>query len=313
MKIIKPKKIQKGDLIGIISPASNTDETSRIEKGVKYLESLGYKVEPGKSLNKSYGYLAGKDELRIDDIYYMFAKKEIKMILCLRGGYGTPRILDKLNYKLIKKNPKVLVGYSDITALQMAIFKKTGMVTFAGPMLAVDFWNNVSKFTEENFWRCVTSNKKIGKIKNPNNEEFKVFKKGNSEGILLGGNLSLISSLLGTEFLPSFKEKILMLEDIAEPPYKIDRMLNQLRLAKIFKKISGLILGDFTDCNENNPAKKTLTLEQVFEDHFSEIKIPVISNLKHGHLKDNITIPFGVNCKINSKTNSIEITESGVE
>lgn len=312
MKAIKPKKLQKGDIIGVISPASSPDDLTRIEAGAGYLEKLGFNVEIGKNVGKINGYLAGTDEDRVSDFNYMFNKKAVKAVFCVRGGYGSPRLLDKIDFKAVKNNPKIFVGYSDITALQMAIFSKTGLVTFAGPMLAVDFYSEVSSFTEEMFWRVVSSNKPFGKISMPDDEKIIPLTKGFAKGQVLGGNLALLVSLLGTEFFPPLKNKILLLEEIGELPYRIDRMLNQLRLAGIFDSIKGVILGSFIDCNEHDPTKKTLTLGEVIDDYFSKSKIPVVYNFKHGHIKDNITVPFGVNFKINTSRNAVEIIESAV-
>jgi muramoyltetrapeptide carboxypeptidase len=313
IKLLKPKKLSKGDLIGIITPASIPDDLTRINKGVKYLESLGYKVEVGKNVGKVRGYLAGTDEERLEDLHYMFDKKAVKAIICARGGYGTPRLLDKIDYSLIKKNPKIFVGYSDITALQMAFFKKCGLVTFAGPMVAVDFWKEeVSKFTEEQFWRMITSSEPFGKLANPDNERFFVLNKGNASGTLLGGNLALITAIMGTEYLPSFENSVLMLEDIGEPPYRVDRMLNQIKLAKGFEEANAVVLGRFVDCYEAD-GNKSLTLNEVIADYFTNLSRPVIYNFKHGHISDNITVPFGVNCSINTDENILEITESAVE
>lgn len=312
MKVVKPRKLSKGDVIGIISPASSPDDLSRIESGVKYFEKIGYRVEVGKNVGKYHGYLAGTNEERLEDLHYMFGNKNIKAIICIRGGYGTPRLLNKINYKLIAGNPKIFVGYSDITALQLAFFRKTGLVTFAGPMVAVDFYNEVSPFTEEMFWALITSKKSFGKISLPDDEKILTLSKGNIKGRIVGGNLALIASLIGTEYLPEMKEKILFLEEVGELPYRIDRMLNQLKLANILKQISGVILGAFVDCNETDPNKRTLTLGEVISDYFDELKIPMVYNFKHGHLKNNITLPFGTMFKLNASRNYVEITESAV-
>lgn len=312
MRKIKPKRLLKGDVIGVIAPASYPANPEKIEKGVKYLESLGYRVEVGKNVGKERGYLAGEDSERLEDLHSMFKNKNVKAIFCVRGGYGAGRLLDKIDFNLIAKNPKIFVGYSDITVLQMAFYKKTGLVTFAGPMVAVDFADDVSSFTEEKFWRVITSNKRIGKIENPDNEKILAITKGNAMGTLLGGNLALIMSLMGTDYLPDFKNSILLMEDIGEAPYRVDRMFNQLKLAKVFKKVKGIILGDFIDCYEPDPDKKTLSLNQVIADYLEKLSIPVIYNVKHGHIKHNLTIPFGVKCKINATKKTMEITESAV-
>lgn len=312
MKVIKPKRLKKGDLIGIISPASSPDDLQRIESGVRYLESLGYKVEVGKNVGSYRGYLAGDDEQRLYDLHYMFKKKEVKAIICVRGGYGSPRLLNKIDYKLIKNNPKIFVGYSDITALQLAFFKKAGLITFAGPMLAVDFHNEINPYSEENFWKIITSNKKAGKVPLPDSENIFSIVKGTAAGRIIGGNLALIVSLIGTDFIPDMKNIILFIEDVGEAPYRIDRMLNHIKLAKIFDKVSGIVLGAFVDCNENDPAKKTLSLGEVVSDYFEDLKKPVVYNFPHGHIKNLFTIPFGTKIKLNASRRFIEIMESAV-
>ena len=312
MRIIKPKRLKPGDVIGIISPASSSDDITKVNRGVEYLEKLGYRVEVGKNVGQESGYLAGSDAQRIADLHEMFKNKNIKAIFSIRGGYGSGRLLDKIDYKIIRNNPKIFVGYSDINALQMAFFAKTGLITFAGPMVAVDFHDEVSKFTEEVFWRTITSNRAIGRIKNPRNEKIYVLNKGRAVGRILGGNLSLLTSLNGTEYFPKLKDAILLLEDINEAPYRIDRMLNQLRLLKVFKQIKGIILGHFVDCIEPDPNKRTFTLNEVIIEYFQGLKIPVVYNLKHGHVKDNITIPYGLKCVLNASRDYVEISENAV-
>jgi muramoyltetrapeptide carboxypeptidase len=313
MRSVKPKKLNSGDTIGIISPASSPDDLSRIQKGVNYLEKLGYRVEVGKNVGKNHGYLAGNDDERLEDLHEMFKNKGVKAIFCVRGGYGAGRLLPRINFNLIKKNPKIFVGYSDITALQMAFYTKTSLVTFAGPMLAVDFWKDeVEEFTEENFWNILTSKKKIGKIHNPNDEKLYVLNKGRGEGKLLGGNLAVLVSTMGSQYFPNLKDSVLLLEDIGEQPYRVDRLLNQLALAKTFKQIKAVILGRFVDCYEDDSTKKTLTLNEVISDYLEGLKIPVIYNLKHGHISENLTIPFGIKCNVNASRGFIEFTESAV-
>lgn len=312
MQVIKPTRLKKGDTIGLISPASSPDDLSRVEESTRYLEKLGYKVKVGKNVGNYYGYLAGTDDERLEDLHSMFSDKTVKAIMCLRGGYGAFRLLDKINYKMIQKNPKIFVGYSEITALQNAIFSKTGLITFAGPMPAVDFVNSISPFTEEWFWKVVTSNKKIGKVKYPENSKMPFINKGTANARILGGNLAVFSTMLGTDFFPDMKDKILLLEDIDEKPYKIDRMLNQLRLAKVFKGLKGVILGRFVECYEQDPNKKTLTLGEVIEHYFKVLKIPAIYTFPHGHIKDFITIPIGLKIGLNATKGTVEFLESAV-
>jgi len=311
MKYIKPRRLVKGDVIGIISPASAVDDDKLIQNGINYLEGLGYRTEIGNNVGKVRGYLAGTDEERVEDIHQMFNDKKVKAIFCLRGGYGSFRLLNKIDYKLIKNNPKILVGFSEITALQMAFLHKANLITFAGPMLASNFSNGISNYTEENFWKIITSPKKPGRIKLSENDSLSTVKTEIS-GKLIGGNLSVFTALLGTGYLPEIKNKILLLEEINEPPYKIDRMLNQLKLNKVFNSVNGILLGNFLDCIESDLKKKTLTLEGVLTDYFGDMQIPVIHSFPHGHIKDIITLSLGTTIKINLKQGFVELTESGV-
>ena len=313
MRFVRPSKLTKRDLIGLISPASSVEEQSILEKGIRYFEKQGYRVELGKNVGKYHGYLAGNDDERIDDLHNMFKNKNVKAIFCIRGGYGASRLLDKVNYKLIKANPKILVGFSEITSLQSAILEKTGLITFAGPMLYPDFFEDVSSFTEEFFWRILTSNKKIGRLDFPENEKLPGMTKGNASGKIVGGNLSVLHSLIGTSYFPNLKDKILLLEDIKELPYRIDRMLNHFRLINAFKNLRGIILGRFVDCFEHDPMKKTLTLGEVMEDYLGKMKIPIIYAFPHGHISDKITVPIGLNIKMNATKGFVEFTESAVK
>lgn len=312
MKFVKPPRLKNGDVIGIISPASSPSDQVRLENGIRYLEKLGYRIKVGKNVGKSNGYLAGTDQERADDITTMFKDKNVKAIFCLRGGYGASRILDKFDYKVVKNNPKIFVGYSEITALQIAFLVKAGLVTFAGPMVATEFGNDLSKYTEEYFWRIITSKKKIGRLAYPDNGRLPGISKGSSSGRIIGGNLSVFSALIGTEYFPDVKGRILLIEEVNEPPYKLDRLLNQLRLIKVFKYINGIILGRFVDCFEHDSEKRTLTLGEVMEHYLKDLKIPVIYTFPHGHVKDIITVPFGINIKLNATKGFIEFNENAV-
>jgi muramoyltetrapeptide carboxypeptidase len=312
MKYSKSKKLIKGDLIGIISPASAVENDKLIQSGINYLEGLGYRTEIGNNVGKVRGYLAGTDEERVEDIHQMFSDKRVKAIFCLRGGYGAFRLLDKIDYKLIRKNPKIFVGFSEITSLQMAFLCKADLMTFAGPMVASNFSNEISSYTEENFWRIISSNKRPGRIDLSSNNSLSKIRTGEISGELIGGNLSVFTSILGSGYLPKLKNKILLLEEINEPPYKIDRMLNQLKLNNVFKKLNGIVLGDFSDCTEPNKNKKSLTLMEVWNDYFNSMKIPVLHSFPHGHIKDIVTLPIGSTIKINLNKNFVELTETGV-
>ncbi|MCX8009530.1 MAG: LD-carboxypeptidase, partial [Ignavibacteria bacterium] len=202
--------------------------------------------------------------------------------------------------------------YSDITSLQLAIFSRCGLVSFSGPMVAVEMYNGMDPFTEENFWRMITSNKVFGKMKNPAGEKICTLVKGKAKGRIIGGNLSMIASILGTPYLPKFDRTILITEDIDEKPYRIDRFFAQMKYLKIFDKISGLVLGNFTDCEETDQSKKSLTLNEVVYDYFSKMKKPVIYNFIYGHVKVKSTIPIGINAKLDANKGELEVLENCV-
>jgi muramoyltetrapeptide carboxypeptidase len=316
MNVIKPPRLKKQDLISIISPASAPLDASKVHRGVRYFESLGYRVTISKNVFNVNGYLAGTDEERAEDLNQAFADKNVKAIICSRGGYGTPRILDRIDYELIKKNPKIFIGYSDITALQLAIFKRTGLITFSGPMMAVEFGVESGKkldpFTEERFFDLVTSDKKIGAVKSHRDYRLSFKGKEKAKGRLLGGNLSLITSLLGTEFIPDFAGSVLLLEEVSEEPYSIDRMLTQLRLAGISRSISALVMGQFTNCAPEEPEKPHRTLGEIFKhDLFSQITTSV-SNVPYGHLPVKLTLPVGALVSIDPVGRRFSIDEPAV-
>lgn len=312
MTIIKPSALKKGDLIGIIAPASPPSVTEKITKGAEYLERLGYRVKLGKNVNNVYGYLAGTDQERADDIHDMFADKQVKAIIAVRGGYGTPRLLPLLNFSLIKKNPKILVGYSDLTGLQLAIFKKTGLITFAGPMAGVEMWKEIDPFTEEHFWAILTSKKKYGTVKNPDGKELTPLNTGIASGRLLGGNLSLISAIIGSPYIPSFKNSLLFIEEIEEECYRFDRMINHLRIANILKDTKGVIVGELTDVKASDTSKPFLTVEQILNDYLKPLKKPVVTGLVHGHIPKKLTMPIGIKGTLNANKRTLSFDEAAV-
>lgn len=316
MNTIKPPRLRKGDLISIVSPASAPLDASKVHRGARYFESLGYRVTISKNVFNVNGYLAGTDQERAEDLNQAFADKNVKAIICSRGGYGTPRILNKIDYGIIKKNPKILVGYSDITALQLAIFKKTGLITFSGPMMAVEFGvefgKKIDPFTEEKFFDMVTSIKKIGVLKSHKEYRLSFRGKKKSKGRLLGGNLSLITSILGTEYLPDFSDSVLLLEEVSEEPYSIDRMFTQLRLAGILQNISGLALGQFTNCAAEEPDKPHRTLEEILIKDVLSNGLASVSNIPYGHLPVKLTLPIGALVSVDPVKKKFSIDEPAV-
>lgn len=312
MTILKPPRLRNGDVIGLVSPASTPSSAEKIEKSVRYLEGLGYRTRVGAHVLDVMGYLAGSDKDRAEDFNGMVRDKSVKAIIALRGGYGTPRILPLLDYRGIKQNPKIVVGYSDLTALQLALFRKAGLVTFSGPMAAVEMWNGIDPYTEEHFWRVVTSPKPAGLLLNPPDDPAVYHHGGRATGRLLGGNLSLVVSALSTPFSPPYKGSILVLEEVDEAPHRVDRMLTQLLNSGVLRSVSGLALGRFTDCVPSDPAKPNLTIEQVIADVLAQTRRPATSNIQYGHCPKKLTIPLGVRARLDATKGALEILEGAV-
>ncbi|MBM4161339.1 MAG: LD-carboxypeptidase [Ignavibacteria bacterium] len=312
MKILKPPRLRKGDLIGVVSPASPPSAQEKIDKGVQYLERLGYRVRVGRHVMAQLGYLAGTDEQRADDLNSMLRDPEVKAVFAVRGGYGTPRLLHRVDYRAIRRHPKIIVGYSDLTALQLAIFRKTSLVTFSGPMVGVEMWEQIDPFTEEHFWRVLTSAARVGVLANPDEQRAIVHNKGAASGRLLGGTFSLLMSLIGTPYFPDLRRSILVLEDVDEAPHRVDRMFAQLNHAGILSKISGLVLGVFTDCVPTDPTKPYLTIDQVLQEAMHSVTCPVLANFQYGHIPRKLTLPIGLRARLDARRGVLEVLESGV-
>ena len=297
------KKISKGSTIGVLSPAY-IPMKERVVNGVRYLEEIGYKVKLSNNINKQYGYFAGTDEERVNDIHEFFADEEITALLSTRGGWGTLRFLDKLDFDLIKNNPKPIIGYSDITTLQLAIWTKTGIGSISGPMCAVEMGKGIHEFTEKHFWNYITNNESNYSV-NLAGTPSKILIEGKAQGTLLGGCLSLVSFLIGTPYCPDFDGAILFLEDVGEKPYKIDRYFAHLKQAGVFDKISGLILGDFLDC-EDEEDENTFSVQSIIEEYFSDVPYPVIHNFPYGHGDVKISMPIGANTILDTQKQNLK-------
>lgn len=306
--MIKAQALRKGDTIGLIAPASKPQVHKKIAKSVRYFESLGYRVALGKSIEKEHGYLAGTDKERADDIHRMFSDKKVKAMFFMRGGYGTIRLLPHLDYDLIARNPKIVIGYSDATSLHLAIYKMTGLTScFFGPMPGVDIWNGFDPFAEECMWRALTSTKPFGELPMNSTEGVPLIKskKEPVEGRLLGGNMTVFSSVMGTPYMPSLKNRIFLFEDVTEPPYRIDRYFAQLKAAGALDSAKAILLGQFSDCDEPDKTKPTLTTEEAIKDHLGKLTIPVLTNLPFGHVPRQWTLPIGVKVRVDGKKVSV--------
>jgi len=309
----KPPKLKKNSLIGLVTPGSPVTP-KLLDATVKKLEGLGFRVFFKESVLDEYGYLAGKDKDRANELMDMFSNKDIDAVFCVRGGYGAIRILDYLDYDLIRQNPKAFMGYSDITALHTAINKKTGLVTFHGPMGESDF----NAFTVRSFLDILVHPKDnysypyLREKKTTTNPEFDRYtiSPGQAEGELTGGNISVLQTLIGTTYEPDFKDKIVCLEEIEEKTYKVDKMIFHLLSATNLKKAAGLVLGVFKNCNVND--KPAISLKQALADLLKPLNIPVFYGMPFGHIDRKITIPFGIKAKMNASTQNLELLEKAV-
>lgn len=293
-----------GDTIGIICPSSAESEEI-INKGINFFQNKGFNIKKGKYIYKRLGYLAGTDEERAYDLNNMFLDSCVKMILCVRGGYGCMRTLPYIDFNIIKNNPKIFVGFSDITTYLNSFYKKCDLITFHGPMLNSKVED---EFTLKYLLNTIMHGYKPLTIKNPDNITTTSNSDNTIEGILVGGNLSLICSTLSTAFEIDTTDKILFIEDVGEEPYAIDRMLTQLLLANKLQVCKGIILGQFTKCSLPN-YKRSFTLEEVLKDRILELNIPTLCNFMSGHDYPKLTLPIGANISINYKNGSIKLLE----
>lgn len=309
--ILKAAPLRNRATIGIISPASPQRNDDYLHRGVQYLESLGYRVKLGKHALKRYnGYLAGDDEQRKHDLEAMFADKKIDAIFCARGGYGSSRLLRTINYDLIAAHPKVFVGFSDITALQAAIFRKTGLITFSGAMPSVDMRDEFDPYAEEIFWRVLTSTEALGTINQP--DDIVPLHAGKVRGRLYCGTLSLFASLCGTPFAPQYAKSIALFEDIGEEPYRIDRMLSQLENAGAFAKIRGIALGQFTNIPTSRAATPQPLLSTILQEYLQRLQLPAVGNVLFGHQPRKLTLPYGATTILDGNQGTLAIAEAGV-
>ena len=313
---IKPPRLKPGDTLGLIAPGSYISE-DELKDSKENLEKLGYKVFYNDRILSKTGYLAGTDESRAEEVNSMFADKKVNGIICARGGYGCSRILPLLDYELIKNNPKIIIGYSDITALLNAIYSETGLVTFHGPVgissfneFSVTYFNEVLVHPEKDL--VLISAK--GEDEKDNNG-IKTIVSGKAVGELVGGNLSVLNSLIGTKYDFNGEGKIIFLEEIGEEPYRIDRMLTQLIQSGKFDKAAGIAMGVFKDCEpkEKDPSFSTsFSLMEVLFDRLSNLKIPVIYGMSFGHIKNKFTLPVGIKAELDTINQTITLLENSV-
>lgn len=303
-----PKALLKGDTIAITGPAGAIYEPETIDRIASKLTELGFKYKLGKTLYERFGYLAGTDQMRADELMEYYQDDSVKAILTMRGGWGCARILDLLDYQIIQQNPKILLGFSDITSLVNAVYQQTGTVTFHGPC-GYSTWTDFST-------NYVTKAIGVGApftMKNPDDylTDLMTLSPGKAQGRLIGGNITVLVSMIGTPYEPNWQDKILFLEETNEEPYRIDRMFWQMKQAGIFDKVKGIVFGSFNKCFAEEP-EKSFTLYEVLEQHFKDCGKPVYMGATFGHMSPKFTLPIGVLAEIDADNFTIKTLEKSV-
>ena len=316
--LIKPARLQRGDLVGLIAPSGVMDDAT-IQKSVTNVESLGFKVKLSPNIRAVRGGYAGTVAQRLDDLHGMFRDREVKAIWAARGGSGCSGLLPGIRYDFIRQHPKILIGYSDITALHLAIHRMTGLVTFHGPV-APSTQNDYALTQLAAVLMEPRAQTEINmSIENKRREitqpEFtlRTLRAGVATGRLIGGNLSVLAALIGTPYAAQFKNNLVFLEDVHEPPYKVDRMLTQLDQQQhdALGQAAGVILGVFTKAN-SPVGDATLTLDEVIDDHLAALPIPAVYGYSFGHIPHQFTIPYGVMAKLDTESQTLTLLESAV-
>jgi muramoyltetrapeptide carboxypeptidase len=299
---VKPKALALGDTIALVAPSGRVASPERVDQAAAALDELGFAVRVYPSCRSGYGYLSGTDEERALDLNAAFADGSIDGIVCLKGGYGTPRILDRLDYPMIARHPKLFVGYSDITAIHIALRNRCGLATVHGPMPSSDMLPSFDPFSREAWLAALTRTDALGALPCPPGAAPPLaLVGGRAKGELAGGNLSLIAATMGTPFQIEAKGRVLFLEDIDEAPYRIDRMLTQLRLSGVLDACAGIVLGNWNNC-EAAPGKPGLSLAEVFRDTLCDLGKPVLAGLAAGHCHATLSLPLGCLAELDTES-----------
>lgn len=307
MKRQKPRGLAPGSLLGVVAPAGHPYDPESTERGVRRLTRLGFRIKMGAFANRKTGYLAGTDRERAADLMKMFTDPQVDGIICLRGGYGSMRLLPLLDFTLPARHPKVFIGFSDITALHLALYKHSELVTFHGPMLAGDFGGGATDFTVKQFLKAVMSPGHIGTIIPPGARKPTTIVGGAAEGPLIGGNLTLVTSGLGTDYEIDTAGRILFLEETGEEAYRVDRMLTQLRLAGKLDRAAGVVFGLSSGKNSRG-----VSLETVVGEILQKTGVPAIYGVPIGHEADKATLPLGIHARLEASAAQLTVTAPGV-
>jgi muramoyltetrapeptide carboxypeptidase len=314
--LIRPQVLHSGDTVGLITPATYVSDPDKLQMVDRTIRYFGLVPRFGKHVGDRAGYLGGSVQDRLDDLHAMFADPSVKGVFAVRGGYGSPQLLDGIDYKLIAANPKIFIGYSDITAMHLAIHKMTGLVTLHGPVTTSEF----TPFTQTWYRKALFEPQPLGVLTNPPETNplrpqhtIRTIHPGKARGRIIGGNLSLVVATMGTPYEMDTRGRIVLLEDVDEQPYSIDRMLTQLHLAGKFDGAAGLVIGECVDCRPRDykPAfESTFSLGEVLDRVLGKLAIPVFHGLTFGHTDDQLTLPEGMMAELDADKGTLTIEES---
>lgn len=314
--MIKPKALKKGDTIGVVSPASPSDSNLEVVRAKEYLEAMGYQVVIGKNVNKTKGFTSASEEERAADINEMFARDDVDAVFVTQGGYGSAQLVDKLDYEMIRKHPKIFTGFSDITSLHLAFAKYCDLVTFHSPGMARFTDEELTDYTKQQFFKALDGREPVGEVKLANEKKW-LWSLGQDsvEAPIVGGNLTLVTASLGTPYEIDCKGKILFLEEVDTEPWVIDHQLCHLRNAGKLVDCVGVLIGECHNCKpyEHNPGFLCDTsLNDVLHYYLEPLNKPVLYGLPLGHTEDLATLPLGVRCRLDAKNKSFIVLEKGV-
>ncbi len=314
--LLRPHALREGDLVGLITPSAYVSDPDRLALAEATVKYFGLRARIGKHVGERTGYLAGSVEERLEDLHAMFRDPEVKAVFAIRGGYGSAQLLDRIDYDLIARNPKIFLGFSDITAMHLAIGKRTGLVTFHGPVVLSGF----SAYTQSWFRKAMFSNEPLGVVTNPPEANqlrpahtLRTVRPGRARGPLVGGNLTLISTTMGTPFEIETRGRLVFIEDVGEEPYRMDRMLTQLRLAGKFDGVAGVIVGECHECTprEFQPSfESTFSLGEIVDRILGKLNVPVLAGLTFGHTDDQVTLPEGVMATLDADKKELVIEQA---
>ncbi len=323
-RLIKPAQLKRGDLVGVTAPSGSTN-AAYLEQRVKHLEASGFKVKVSKNILAVRGNTAGTVAERVADLHEMFSDRDVRAVWALRGGSGASQLLPSIDYALIRRNPKIFIGFSDITALHLAILKHAGLVTFHGPTALSPTSSDYSTTQWEALLMHPRAQTTIymseaNRVEAEKSNEFRLrtLAPGVAEGQLIGGNLSVLSALIGTPYAPNWRGALLFLEEIREAPYRIDRMLTQLAQSRPFNEAAGVMLGVFRRSVDSPSTTTTpdteprLTLQMAIDDHFTKLRVPAVYGFSFGHITQNATLPLGIRARLDTEAQTLTLLEAAV-